>query len=87
MDLEEKQDDIKGVFETIRETNYLDPLYNTDSKLSYEVWRERSSDKKDIARVFYQPQNLRALTFTHANIDFPESADFAKFCKENKVEV
>ena len=55
MDLEEKQADIRDVCETIREVNYLDPLYNTDSKLSYEVWRERSSEKKDIALVFYEP--------------------------------
>ena len=87
MDLEEKQADIKDVCETIREVNYLDPLYNTDSKLSYDVWRERSSEKKDIAGVFYEPQNLRALTFTRAAIDFPEAADFAKFCKENKVDI
>ena len=83
MDLEEKQADIKDVYEAIRETNYLDPIYGSDSKLTYEAWRERSSEKKEISKVFYEPQNLRALTFTRANIDFPESANFAKFCKDN----
>lgn len=55
MDLEEKQQDINYSIDDILEENYLDPLYGDESKLTYEVWRERSSQKKEIARVFYEP--------------------------------
>ena len=55
MDLEEKQQDINDSIDDILEENYLDPLYGDESKLTYEVWRERSSQKKEIARVFYEP--------------------------------
>ena len=55
MDLEEKQQDINDSIDDILEENYLDPLYGDESKLTYEVWRERSSQKKDVARVFYEP--------------------------------
>ena len=55
MDLEEKQQDINYSIDDILEENYLDPLYGDESKLTYEVWRERSSQKKEVARVFYEP--------------------------------
>ena len=55
MDLEEKQQDINDSIDDILEENYLDPLYGDESKLTYEVWRERSSQKKDVARGFYEP--------------------------------
>ena len=55
MDLEEKQQDINDSIDDILEENYLDPLYGDESKLTYEVWRERSSQKKEVARVFYEP--------------------------------
>ena len=55
MDLEEKQRDINDSVDDILEENYLDPLYGDESKLTYEVWQERSSSKKDVARVFYEP--------------------------------
>ena len=85
MDLEEKQSDINYAIDDILEENYLDPLYGDDSKLTYEAWQDRSSTLKEIAKVFYEPQNLRALVFTRANVEFPESADFVKFAKDNKV--
>ena len=85
MDLEDKQQDINDLIDDILEEKYLDPLYGDDSKLTYEEWLERSSNENGVARVFYEPQNLRALVFTRASVDFQESAEFEKFAKENKI--
>ena len=85
MDLEEKEQDIDYSCDEIREDNYLDPLYGDESKLSYEDWQARSRDKPEIAKVFYEAQNLRSLVFLKSGVEFPEKADFTKFCEANKV--
>ena len=55
MDLEENQDDIDYVIDEILEENYLDPLYGEKSRLTYLEWLHNSSNKKEVARVFYEP--------------------------------
>jgi len=42
MDLEDKEADIEDTVADMVEFNYLDPLYGTTSKMSYEEWLELS---------------------------------------------
>ena len=73
--------------ESIVEDCYLDPIFGTSSKLAYENWVENSSDKPEIAKIFYKVNNLRNLVFTKAGISFAESEQFAKLCTKHKISV
>ena len=87
MDLEDLEDTIEYTCDDIVEQNYLDPLYDTQSRLSHGAWIDASRAKKSISEVFYKAQGLRMLVFTrgavHVNKD--EAAQFKSFCDDNKV--
>lgn len=80
MDLEEKSDEIEYSIEGICDTNYKDPLWGDDSRLSYEEWRDRSMKVKAIYNVWYEPQNLRMLVFNINEVE--SSADDMKVFEE-----
>ena len=72
MDLEDKEDEIDYIIDDMLEWNYLEPIYELKSAITYEEWVETSAKQRCIYDVWYNPQNLRALTFTRAGIEMPE---------------
>ena len=70
-----KVKEIDGTAESIIDENYLDPIFDHNSKLQYEEWVEESK-KPQITKVFYEVNNLRNLIFTKAGISFAESQQF-----------
>ena len=64
----------------LKELNYVDPLYGLISRLNYLDWCKKTKENKNIAEVWYNPKNLRMLTFTRAGIDFAEQTAFKAFC-------
>uniref|UniRef100_A0A7S3I0M2 Uncharacterized protein n=1 Tax=Favella ehrenbergii TaxID=182087 RepID=A0A7S3I0M2_9SPIT len=93
MDLEDKESDIDYAVEEMVELNYLDPLYGSNSKMSYMEWLEKSECVKQISQIWYTPQTVRMLTFHRAGIsasdgvgaDKKDFDDFAALCSSNKV--
>lgn len=69
MSLDEKADEIMFSVSSVVDINYIDPLFQTESRLSFEKWRDRSIYTKQIYKVWYVPQNLRMLIFTKNQID------------------
>ena len=63
---------IEDVIEDLRELNYLEPIYGTESRLSFVDWNYRTKKLKNISQVWYSANYLRMLAFTRAEIDFPE---------------
>lgn len=51
------------------EFNYIDPLFEDQSRLSYEMWRDRSTFIYSIYMVWYEPQNLRMLIFKKNQVE------------------
>ena len=80
MDLEDKADDIDYSIEDIHELNYLDPLYGSSSRMSYQEWISQSESTKAISKIWYEPENLRQLVFFRAGIKSSD-ADAAAFKK------
>ena len=93
MDLEDKENDIDYSVEETVDLNYLDPLYGTKSKMSYEEWLDATERCKAVNKVWFDPQTIRMLTFFRAGIsaedgvgaDQADFEDFQKLCTENKV--
>ena len=85
-------DDIKleaigGDCEDMLEANYLEPLYGTISRMSHVNWMSNSWKTKAIAKVWYEPQNLRLLAFTRVGVASEEVTAFELFCETNKVDI
>ena len=72
MDLEDKVDEIDYATDDMLEEHYLEPLYGTLSRLTYEEWRDQSTKTKAISEVWYVPQNLRMFIFNKVGIQTPE---------------
>jgi len=93
MDLEDKENDIDYSVEDTVDLNYLDPLYGTKSKMSYEEWLDVTERTKAVNKVWFDPQAVRMLTFHRAGItaedgvgaDKADFDNFASLCAENKV--
>ena len=75
-----KKRQIITVCESIVEDNYLEPIYGLLSRLSYDEWCTRSCEKPEIRQVFYDPERLRSLAFTKAEIEFAGKENFVKWC-------
>ena len=56
-----KAKEIDGTAESIIDDNYLDPIFDHNSKLTYEAWVE-ANKKPQIAKVFFQVNNFRNFT-------------------------
>jgi len=55
MDLEDKAEEIDYATDELLEENYLEPIYGTASRLSYEEWKAASLKVKSICEVWYVP--------------------------------
>ena len=87
VDIEGKDADIEGAIEDIVELNYLDPMYGNKGKLRYDAWVDASETTKSVAKIWYDPQNIRMLAFHRAGIDAgkKDTDDFASVCKSCQV--
>ena len=82
----EEEQEIEYAIDDMIDQNYLDPLFDADSKLSHEEWMKKSNQSANqVMLIWYQPQALRALTFLRVGKDFEEKAAFNNFCNENKI--
>ena len=79
-----KAKEINGTAESIIDDNYLDPIFDHNSKLHYEAWIEENK-KPQIAKVFYQVNNFRNLIFTKAGISFAESEEFQALSSKHNI--
>ena len=83
--LMDKQEEIQKKSELIFEENYLEPIYGMVSRLPFEEWSIRSSQRQEIGQVFYEPERLRWLTFTRLGMEFSDKDKFVKwYLKQNR---
>ena len=81
----DKQEEIQKKSELIFEENYLEPIYGMVSRLPFEEWSIRSSQRQEIGQVFYEPERLRWLTFTRLGMEFSDKDKFVKwYLKQNR---
>ena len=73
------------VFDDVLEWNYRTPIWGLTARHYYPEWKKRSVKKKQIAMVWYNPEQLRRLTMCRAGIDFPEAENFKAFVSINHV--
>ena len=73
------------MFEDLLEWNYRTPIWGLTARHYYPEWKKRNVKKREVAKVWYNPQQLRCLTMTRAGIDFPEAENFKSFCFGNHV--
>lgn len=52
-DLIAEEERILNILETIREENYIDPLYGHLSKMSYADWLEALKKTKSVSKIWY----------------------------------
>ena len=51
----EEADEIEYAVDEMYEWNYLEPLFASDQKLSYEDWITRTKEVKQVSLIWYYP--------------------------------
>ena len=80
MDLEDKSEELDDMKDDLREELYLEFLFGSKSRVTYEEFMQISTREAKIYELWYKPENLRAVLLHKLEVK-QDNDKLADFCK------